>query len=138
MTRTTWRKRWSRLAAGVLCLAAVWACKAPFIPVPPPGDTTFMPEMVPDGNGGQKTVWVTQGGPNDKAGSATFFVYDTDGGSGVITKANPDGSYVAPPMDGTRGDRIHVFYQDGKGVFSAISCQLLIEGPNPAPRCPTP
>ncbi|HET6280997.1 MAG TPA: hypothetical protein VFH73_08525, partial [Polyangia bacterium] len=26
----------------------------------------------------------------------------------------------------------------GKGVFSAISCQLLIEGPDAAPRCPTP
>jgi len=97
-----------------------------------------MPETVPDGNGGQKTVWVTQGGPNDKAASATFFVYNTIGGTGVITKANPDGSYIAPPLDGMRGDRIHVFYQDVKGVFSAISCQLLIEGPNAAPRCPTP
>ena len=136
MAVTSWRKRWSRLAAGLVCLAALWACKAPFIPVPPPGDTTFTPETVPDGMGGQKTVWITQGGPNGKAASATFFVQNTASGNGVITTANPDGSYQAPPLDGERGDRVHIFYKDVKGVSSAVSCQLLIEGPDAAPRCP--
>jgi hypothetical protein len=127
--------RLARLGAalGVVCL--LWACNAPFIPVPPPGETSFSSQVVSDGAGGQKTVWITRGGVNGNAALARFFVYDTNRGTGVIATAMQDGSYEAPAMDGTENDRVEVSYETPAGDFSAAICVLLADGPK-ALRCP--
>jgi hypothetical protein len=136
MLKRTLRRRLARLAVAIAAVGAVWACNAPFIPVPPPGAITFTPETVPDAAGGEKTVWITQGGANAQASSALFYVLDMDRGSGVIQRANADGSFQAVPMDGTRGDHVRIYYQKPTGENSEDTCKLLIEGPDPAPACP--
>jgi hypothetical protein len=128
------RKRLIRLSIACGLWAVIWACNAPFIPVPPPGQTSFSTEMAPDGMGGEKTVWIAQGGPLADAASAKFFLYDDNLGAGVISLANPDGSYRAPPMDGNVGDRILIYYQKPNGDLSQTSCRLLMVGQ--APPCP--
>ena len=124
-----------RLALAVAAAGLIWACNAPFIPVPPPGQTTFTTETLMDSTGAQKTVWITQGGANSQASAALFYVLDTDQGSGVIQRANVDGSFQAMPMDGTRGDHVRIYFQKPSGDNSEETCKLLIEGPDPAPSC---
>jgi hypothetical protein len=132
----TLRRRIARLALTLGVVSLVWACNAPFIPVPPPGMVTFTAQLVSDGANGQKTVWVAAGGPNDKAALSRFFIYDLERQGGVITTADNTGAFTAPPMDGTRGDRVQIYYQNPKGDYSQQSCRLLIEGPTDAPPCP--
>jgi hypothetical protein len=134
MTGASLRSRIVRLTAGLAGLTALWACNAPFIPVPPPA-TVFTAQLVSDGGGGQKTVWTTQGQPDVKAELAKFFLYDNERGAGVIVKANADGSYQSPAFDGTRGDHVYVYYQTPTGDDSEVACRQLIEGPDPAPDC---
>jgi hypothetical protein len=136
MSNRSLRRRIVRLALAIGSAAAVWACNAPFIPVPPPNQITFTPETVTDTTGALKTVWVTQGGPNGQAASATFFVIDVDQGAGVIQRANADGSFQASPMDGTAGDHVHIYFQKPSGENSDETCKLLMAGPDPAPACP--
>ena len=51
------RLRLLRLAVALGAFALCWACNAPFIPIPPPGQTTsFTSALVSDGAGGQKKV----------------------------------------------------------------------------------
>jgi hypothetical protein len=130
------RRRIARLAVTLGAVMLVWACNAPFIPVPPPNNTMFTAELVADGGGGQKTVWITSGGPYAAAAQAEFFIVDEPLGSGAVTRANPDGSYQAPAMDGTRGDRVRILFQTPAGDFGPEICRLLMEGPAPAPACP--
>ena len=136
MLKRPFARRIARLAAAVLAAGvACWACNAPFIPVPPPGQITFTPEMLTDGTGTEKTVWITQGGANSQASSALFFIVNSDRGVGVIQRANADGTFQAMPMDGTRGDHVRIYFQKPTGESSDESCRLLIEGPDPAPAC---
>ena len=123
--------RWLASAAALL---AIWACGPVYIPVPPPGEISFTSELVTDAAGAARTVWITSGGPNGNATSATFFVIDQERAAGVITRANPDGSFVASPMDGTLGDHVTVYYRDVTGRDSQSTCVLLGEGPV-AERC---
>lgn len=134
MSAGSLHRRIFRLAAALGCLTALWACNAPFIPVPPPA-TVFTAQLVSDGAGGQKTVWTTQGLADPRAELAKFFVYDTERAAGVIVKANTDGSYQSPAFDGTRGDHVYVYYQTPNGDDSEVACRQLIEGPDPAPDC---
>jgi len=128
------RLRIARLALALGVAALCWACNAPFIPVPPPGQTSFSSELVSDGAGGMKTVWITRGGPDEAATLARYFIFDSQRGAGVITVAMPDGSYEAPPMDGTLGDHVQIFFETPKGNYSQEACVLLQEGPT-APHC---
>ena len=127
--------RFARLAAALGVVSLVWACNAPFIPVPPPGQTSFSSALVSDGAGGQKTVWTTRGGVNGNAALARFFIFDDARGTGVIATAMADGSYEAPPMDGAENDHVQIFYETPQGDFSAEICVLLAEGPK-ALKCP--
>jgi hypothetical protein len=128
--------RLGRLAAALGLVSVIWACNAPFIPVPPPGQkTSFTSQVVDDGNGGQKTLWVAQGQTGEAPAFARVSVYDTDRGEGVIGLAMPDGSYTSPQFEGTRGDRIEISYETTEGVHSPNVCFLLMEGET-APRCP--
>jgi len=129
------RLRLARLAVALGVVATLWACNAPFIPVPPPGQTSFSSELVDDGAGGQKTVWITRGGINTNAALARFFIFDSTRGAGVIAAAKADGTYVAPAMDGTMGDHVQVFYETPTGDYSPEICLLLMDGAT-APVCP--
>jgi hypothetical protein len=144
MTRL--RTRIARLTLALTGCAVVWSCNAPFIPVPPPGQTTtFSSELVTDGQGGQKTVWVAHGPAYMAASFARVNVFDSTRSAGVITVAMSDGSYTSQPFDGTMGDRVEIsFYEPQSGMVTAGVCFQLTEqtvttptGPS-APRCPSP
>jgi len=121
--------RWALVAA--VCLLA---CNAPFIPVPPP-DNVFVPETISDGTGNSsRTVWVTQGKADSRASLATFYIVNDNLHTGVIVEANADGTYTAPAMDGTRGDRVFLYYVTQSGSTSETVCRQLVEG-DPAPVC---
>jgi hypothetical protein len=114
--------------------AALAACNAPFIPVPPP-DNVFVSESLTDGAGTTKTVWITQGKADPRAALAKFYIFNDSIGSGVIVDANADGTYTAPAMDGTQGDHVFISYTTPNGSDSEVACRQLIEG-DPAPACP--
>src|SRR5215212_10063657 len=99
----------SRLRALALA-AVVLACNTPFIPLPPPADPTFTPVMVSDGMGGTRTMWETRGA--GVMAGARVSVFSIDGGTGVIARAQADGTYVTNPLDGRVGDRIQLHYED--------------------------
>ncbi|HVU51308.1 MAG TPA: hypothetical protein VHL80_11510 [Polyangia bacterium] len=140
--------RLARLALALVGVAAVcWACNAPFIPIPPPGQTaTFTSALVADGDGGTKTVWIAHGPPNPNAAFAHFDVFDADRMAGVIAEARDDGSFDSPPMDGTEGDRVLIHFEPKKGPSSMDVCFTLTTGTEvrehetqpSAPLCPQP
>jgi hypothetical protein len=120
--------RLGRLVLGGVVLVALWACGPVYIPVPPPGQISFVAEPLIDATGATRTWWVTSGGKNGNAADATFFVIDQERAAGVITQARPDGSFTANPMEGTLGDHVLVYYRDVTGRDSAAACVLLGEG----------
>jgi hypothetical protein len=128
--------RLGRLALALGAACVIWACNAPFIPVPPPGQTTsFTSQVVDDGAGNQKTVWVAHGDATQAPAFARVEVFNETLGVGVIGLAMGDGSYVSPVFDGTRGDRVQISYTGE--LHSAAVCFQLIEGAS-APRCSPP
>ncbi len=132
------RLRIGRLAVALGAVALVWACNAPFIPVPPPGQSaSFTTELVSDGAAGQKTVWIAHGLPGSVTAFARVFVFDATNEAGVIALAASDGSYQSPPMDGTRGDRVEISFETVQGDLSQSTCFQLVEGPS-APGCQPP
>ena len=72
-----------------------------------------------------RTMWETRG---TVMASATVFVFNLDGGSGVIIRAQPDGTYVASPFDGREGDRIQIKYENVDGRESPDICRVLKQG----------
>jgi hypothetical protein len=136
MTRL--RLRIARLALALAGATVLWACNAPFIPVPPPGQTaSFTKALVADGAGGQKTVWTAHGTPSKNAAFSRFYVFDTDQGSGVIALAAADGHYDSPAFEGTDGDRVEISYETPGGAHSRRVCFQLVEGAM-APTCQPP
>lgn len=136
MTRL--RLRIARLALALAAVATVWACNAPSIPVPPPGmKASFTSELVPDGAGGQKTVWLAHGPANMDAVFARFYVFDTNRGQGVIGLAGGDGSFDTQPFDGDEGDRVEISYETPAGGHSERVCFQLVLGAE-APNCQPP
>ena len=132
------RLRIARIALALGVAALCWACNAPFIPIPPPGRTaSFSTQLVPDGAGGQKTVWIAHGEAYAPASFARIFVFDTDRGAGVIAQALADGSYTSPPMDGVALDRVEISYETPAFEVSARVCFQLMDGPS-ALLCPSP
>jgi hypothetical protein len=118
--------------------ASCWACIAPFSPLPPPGQTAaFTSELVADGDGGTKTVWVAHGAANSVPAFAQVLVFDTNRSAGVIAGAAADGSYISPPLDGTRGDRVEISFENVQGEISRSTCFQLIESAT-APGCQPP
>jgi hypothetical protein len=135
MPRGSLRRRLGRLTLALGCTAALWACNAPFIPVPPPA-ASFTSQALTDASGAAQTAWTTHGHAGNQAASARFFIYDNEAANGVIIKANPDGSYDAPPFDGTANDHVYIYYQDDAGENSELVCRLLMDSVDPAPLCP--
>jgi hypothetical protein len=127
-----------RLALALGAIASIWACNAPSFPVPPPGQTTsFTSEVVTDGAGAQKTVWIAHGTPGSVTAFARVLVFDEATAAGVIAQAASDGGYTSPPMDGTRGDRIDISFETVQGELSGSTCFQLVEGAS-APTCQPP
>jgi hypothetical protein len=135
------RLRIARLALALGVAATCWACNAPFIPIPPPGETaTFTSALVSDGAGGQKTAWYAHGPANQWAVGARFFIFDDNRLAGVIAEANADGSFDSPAMDGTMGDRVEISFETKDGAFSTSVCFQLttttVVPPGGAPSAP--
>jgi hypothetical protein len=131
------RRRILRLATLLGALTVVFACNAPFIPVPPPG-ATFTTALVDDGAGGQKTVWITHGLPSSHAALARYTVINEGTGRGVVATAAADGTFTADPIDGAMNDHVQLYYQTPSGDYSESICLLLTEavGSNgSAPSC---
>ncbi len=118
--------RWLKLGTLLGAAGCLWSCVAPILTVPPPGEVTFTPATVVDSStGAQKTVWTTQGGPEEAASLAKFYVFNQRLASGVIATAQPDGSFTAPPMDGAEQDPIVIYYRTPAGDYSDSICRLL-------------
>ncbi|HMF44502.1 MAG TPA: hypothetical protein VKQ32_27700 [Polyangia bacterium] len=132
------RRRLLKLATLLGAFTILWACNAPFIPVPPPG-ATFTSQLVDDGMGTQKTVWVTHGLPSMNAALATYYVYNERLGTGIIATAGPDGTFTGMPMDGVENDHIDLSYRTPNGDYSDSLCLLLTtalgSGGVSAPSC---
>jgi len=131
------RRRILKLATLLGALTVVFACNAPFIPVPPPG-ATFTSQLTDDGAGGQKTVWITHGLPSTHAALARYTVINEATGNGVVTTAAADGTFTADPIDGVMNDHVQLYYQTPSGDYSESICLLLTEavGSNgSAPSC---
>ena len=133
------RRRLLKLATLLGALALLWSCNAPFIPVPPPG-ATFTSQLVDDGMGGQKTVWITHGLPSTNAAFATYYVFNDRLKSGVIATAGADGTFTGIPMDGMQNDHVLLSYRTPSGDYSDSLCLLLTTDVSPAgasaPLCP--
>src|SRR6187401_2299353 len=108
------RRRLTRLATLLGAVTLLWACNAPFIPVPPPG-ASFTSQLVDDGAGGQKTMWVSHGLPSQNAANAYFYIMNDRLGTGVNVVARPDGTYDSPAFDGAMDDRIRISYRSPVG-----------------------
>ena len=119
--------RLGRLLLSGIGLVALWACGPVYIPVPPPGQISFVSQSLTDADGATHTLWITSGGKNGNAADATFFIIDQERAAGVITHARPDGSFTADPMEGNLGDHVTVYYRDVTGRDSAGACVLISE-----------
>jgi len=134
----TMRRRLTRLATLLGGVTLLWACNAPFIPVPPPG-ASFSSALVDDGAGGQKTVWVTHGLPSTNAAFARYSVFNVNTGAGTLTTAGADGTFTSAPMDGAVNDHVQVYYETPGGDYSESICLLLttdVGAGGSAPACP--
>jgi hypothetical protein len=133
------RRRLVKLGALLGLFTLLWACNAPFIPVPPPG-ATFTTDTITDSSGAQKTVWITHGLPSTHAAFATYFVVNVRLGTGIIATAGMDGTFTGQPLDGVMNDQVLLSYRTPAGDYSDSLCLLLTtEVPPPgssAPRCP--
>ena len=128
-------RRLARLVGVCLAAAAIWACGPVYIPVPPPDTATFTSEIVTDSTGAQRSLWIADGPVNSNAADAVFYIFDTSRDAGVIARARADGSYTSPPMEGTEGDQILIYYQDGFGRASPSACLILSERRPKAELC---
>jgi hypothetical protein len=122
------RRRLTRLATLLGAVTLLWACNAPFIPVPPPG-ASFTSQLVDDGAGGQKTVWITHGLPSSNAAFAYYYVINESlvPRAGIIAEAGADGTFTGMPLEGTMGDHIRMAYETPDGNQSDSICLLLTE-----------
>jgi hypothetical protein len=133
---TTLRLRLARIALALGIAAACWACNAPFIPIPPPQQTTsFRSEIVTDGTGAQKTIWYAHGDANPNTSQARVLVFNSTIGKGVIAEAADDGSYDSQAFDGTKNDRIEISFETPAGALSGSACFLLTSDVPSAPMC---
>jgi hypothetical protein len=137
------RRRFLKFATLLGAVAVLWACNAPFIPVPPPG-ASFTSELRDDGTGAQKTVWIAHGLPSNNAAFATFIVINENliPRAGIVAMAGADGTYTGMPMEGSMGDHIRINYETPAGAQSDSICLLLTTDVDPlsgsAPACPPP
>jgi hypothetical protein len=137
VTRSATLRRLTRLMAACAVVVTLWACGPVYIPVPPPMiQAAFTAETWTDGTGTEHPVWTAEGLPRASQARATFYLFDQEQGSGVIAVAAADGSFKTPPLTGTEGDHIQVYYRDARGEVSATTCLILSEARPTAGACP--
>lgn len=130
-------RRVTRLVAACAVVVALWACGPVYIPVPPPMiQAAFTAETWTDAAGTEHRVWIAEGPPRAAHARATFYLLDQEQGTGVIAVAGADGSFKAPPLTGTEGDHVQVYYRDTRGAISATTCLILNEARPTAGACP--
>jgi hypothetical protein len=126
-----------RLAAACSVVVTVWACGPVYIPVPPPAiQASFTADTWSDPAGNEHRVWTAEGPARVEQSRATFYLFDQERSTGVIAVAASDGSFKTPPLEGTEGDRVLVYYRDSRGEVSATTCLLLNEMRPTAGACP--
>jgi hypothetical protein len=126
-----------RLAAACAVVVTLWACGPVYIPVPPPAiQASFTADTWSDAAGNEHRVWTAEGPPRVEQSRATFYLFDQDRSTGVIAVAASDGSFKTPPLEGTEGDHVLVYYRDSRGEVSATTCLLLNEMRPTAGACP--
>jgi hypothetical protein len=126
------RRRWLKMGTLLGAASLLWSCVAPILTVPPPGAVAFELTVLTASDGTQQKFWVTSGGPLEQAANATYFVLDRTVGGGVIATARNDGSFTAPPMLGSEGDQVLVYYRTPFGDYSDSLCVLLGTAASPA------
>jgi hypothetical protein len=130
-------RRLTRLVAACAVVVALWACGPVYIPVPPPMiQAAFTAETWTDAGGTAHRIWTAEGPPRAEQARATFYLFDQEQGTGVIAVAAADGSFRSPPLTGTEGDHIQVYYRDTRGEISATTCLILNEARPTAGLCP--
>jgi hypothetical protein len=133
-----WRtRRVTRLVAAVAVVVALWACGPVYIPVPPPMiQAAFTAETWTDAAGTDHRIWTAEGPPRPAQARATFYFFNEQQNAGVIAVGAADGSYKTPPMVGTEGDHISVYFRDTRGEYSGTTCLILSEMRPVAGVCP--
>lgn len=130
-------RRLTRLAAACLTVVTLWACGPVYIPVPPPMiQAAFTAETWTDAAGAEHRVWTAEGPASAAQSRATFYLFDQEQGTGVIAVAAADGSFKSPPLAGSEGDHVQVYYRDTRGEVSATTCLILNEARPTAGACP--
>ena len=124
-------RRFSRVLS-MLVVGHLLACNSPYIPIPPP-TPRFEPVDMPDGMGGLRQDWRAVSGPDSRVSNARIYLYNEHLESGVIQKANPDGSYVVFPLMGQIGDFIDIYWERSDSVKSATICRILGVESQPCP-----
>jgi hypothetical protein len=105
---------------GALALGAVTGCVTPTIPIPPPEPEKIAFQVDTDLGVARFTYDAFPSYAN-----AIVYVFNRDGGTGVITTAEPDGS-VAPtdPFAGQAGDEVVVTFElDGDLGSTCVTLQ---------------
>jgi len=129
--------RVARLGAACAVVAALWGCGPVYIPVPPPMiQAAFTAETWTDMAGGEHQIWTGEGPARAAQARATFYFFNEQQNAGVIAIGAADGSFKTPPMTGTEGDHISVYYRDTRGEYSGTTCLLLSEMRPAAGACP--
>ena len=121
-----WVPRLGALMASVGLFLAL-ACNSPFIPIPPP-NPSFSPVVVPDGTGGTREEWQVASPADGRMANARVYIFNRALGAGIIVQAAGDGSYVAFPLSGERGDQIDLYWERGGSERSLTICRYLGEG----------
>jgi hypothetical protein len=116
----------------VLAAGHLLGCNSPYIPIPPP-TPRFEPVDVPDGIGGIRQDWRAISSPDARVSNARIYLYNEQLESGVIQKANPDGSYVVYPIAGQSGDFIDIYWERSDSAKSATICRILGVESHPCP-----
>jgi hypothetical protein len=130
-------RRGTRLVAACAVVMALWACGPVYIPVPPPMiQAAFTAETWTDAGGTEHRLWTAEGPPRVAQAEATFYFFNEQQNEGVIATGAADGSYRTPPMAGTEGDHISVYFRDSQGENSATTCLVLSEMRPVAGACP--
>ncbi len=124
----TLRRRFLKLGMLLGGSALLWSCVAPILTVPPPNEVAFSTIMITDSTDAPQTEWITTGGPLQQAANADYYVFNRTQGQGVIASAKNDGSFTAPPMQGSQGDQVLIYYKTPFGDYSDSLCVLLADG----------
>jgi hypothetical protein len=112
--------RWLAALSAGLSYVFIFACNSPFIPIPPP-DPTFSEGSTPG-------EWGVSTPPDTRASGAVYYIYNASLGSGLIQRAEPDGSMYAYPLQGTAGDRIQIRWERSATESSSTICRPLGQG----------